>query len=464
MQKWQLTIGLTGLALVASILAPRLLQDVRFDAPAHARDQAPPAAPAELSQLGPLALNVGLDHRVVGSAPEERFLVVEVRAPAPVGAQVRHPVDLAVVLDGSGSMSAAGKIDHARAAARHLAGALGPEDTYALVVFDDAARLVRPARPVTDLQSVERLIDGIYEGGGTNLHEGVRLGGAELGRAHADGRISRLVVLSDGKATVGVTDPARTGELAATLASRGVTVSTVGLGLDYNEDALAAIADMGGGTYDFVDDPATLRGTFSEALRHTASVVAQQSRVRLTLSDEATLLDVVGWETTAAGVGTFDIWLGDIAAGETRRIVARIRTRPAGAQVDVASVRLDYVHAEGAGYAQHHQVAPVADVSTAAASTDPVWAPVAQRAWGNAFLDRSTRAYAQGDMQQSRELLQQGRSALVTAARDLDAPELLNDAEDLDRVRQVFEHSAPSSIEGRRVIKSNKETFRGRVR
>jgi Ca-activated chloride channel family protein len=416
------------------------------------------------AQSGPIVLDGGLDQDGILQGPDERFLVLEVRAPASTGEATRRPVDLAVVLDGSGSMSAAGKIGHAKEAARQLARAVGPDDTYSLIVFNDSARVIRPASPVTDARAIDRLLQRVYEGGGTNLHQGLVYGGREIARVHGSNRVGRVVVLSDGKATVGIIDPDQTAGHAAELAVDGITVSTIGLGLDYNEDALAKIADLGGGSYDFVDTPSTLTEVFDDELQRSFKVVARGARVRLELLGGTELLEVIGWETSAVGLHQHDIWLGDIVAGETRRIVARVRTDATTGTAEIASARIDYSHSNGLGYATLPLDLPVVSASEASALTNDKWAAIAQRAWANLYVERSTRAYASGDVAESRELIREGQQVLEAAARDYDAPGLLNEARALDDTLQLFEHNAPSSAQGRRAIKSTKETFRGRVR
>ena len=462
MQKWHLTVGLTGVALVSAMVAPRLLG--LGPSPVTTAAVSVDAPMPRPSKSGPIVLDGGLDQDAIRQGRDERFLVLEVRAPTSPGEVTRRPVDLAVVLDGSGSMSATGKIDHAKEAARQLARAIGPDDTYSLVVFNDAARVIRPAAPVTDARAIDRLLQRVYEGGGTNLHQGLLHGGREIARVHDSDRVGRVVVLSDGKATVGITNPEQTAAQAAELARDGITVSTIGLGLDYNEDALAKIADLGGGSYDFVDNPSTLAQVFDDELQRSFKVVARGARVRLELLGGTELLEVIGWETTAAGLGQHDIWLGDLVAGETRRIVARVRTDATTGTAEVASAQIDYVHTGGLGHATLPLYLPVVSASEATELTNVKWATIAQRAWANLYVERSTRAYASGDVAESRELIRQGQQVLEAAARDYDAPALLHEARGLDDTLQVFEHNAPSSVQGRRAIKSTKETFRGRVR
>ena len=462
MRKWQLTLGLGALAMLAVLVAPRLLGSVSAADGVLGQPQVVPVAPTVAPDTGPLLLRGGLDHTALSGHLEERFLVFEISAPE---ARATHrPLDLAIVIDGSGSMSAAGKMNHARDAARQLARTLGPQDTLGLFVFNDTARVVRPVSPLSTPESVDHLVEKVYEGGGTNLHAGLELGGRELLRVTGPSREAQLVLLSDGKASVGITNPSVTATLAAELAVKGVSISTVGLGLDYDEDALASIADLGGGTYRFVDDSKALPEVLETEIGRARRVIARDTRVTIALADGVELLDVVGWQTTAAGAHRHALWLGDLSTGDTRRVVARVRTPVTSSMAQVATATLDYIHDGGIGTSTLGVTVPVVSDEDSAAAAHPHWAPIAQRAWAGAYVEDSTRAYESGDLTESQELLRKGQAVLTEAAHALATPALLHEAAELDRTLRAFQQSKPSSPAGRRAIKSTKETLRGSVR
>ncbi|HHO49315.1 MAG TPA: VWA domain-containing protein [Deltaproteobacteria bacterium] len=475
MQRWHLTLGLTGLAIGAASLAPSL-KALIIDVPTPSSGMIsevvppPPSDPLPPASTGSLIVDAGLDRTAVLAAhTTERFLTVRVRAPEDVGETVRRPVDLAVVLDASGSMSARGKIDYAKRAAKLIANHMEPEDSYALVVFNDDARTIVPSTKTTQdrIGTIERAIDRIYEGGGTNLYAGMDRGAWEVQEALAAGDVGRVIVLSDGNANVGVTDGSAMARFAAGLVSDGVTLSTIGLGLDYNEDLLAHLADMGGGSYDFVDDPRELDAVFSDELARTASVVARNTAVTIELPEGVEPLEVIGWDARRVD-GGWQVFLGDVYAGESRKIVARVRVSgDTVGQRRVAEVTADYQDLGSDSLARTHVTATAtvtSDASQIETSLDRERAIEASRAFGNWYLEMSTRAFESGDKRRSQSLLGRGRQVLQEASRELSAPALAEDARVLEEQSVILDTFAPTSTEGKKHIKGNKERARVLVR
>jgi Ca-activated chloride channel family protein len=388
--------------------------------------------------------------------------VVDVHAPDDaLGEPMRRPVDLSVVLDTSGSMRN-GKLDAAKRATRHLARSMGPDDTFGLVVFSDRARSVVAQGPV-DLLELDRTLDRVWDHGGTDLHQGIRTGSDRL-RARPDA-VARVVVLSDGEPTAGRLHPDDFEQLARDIAADGASITTVGLGLDYNEDLLATIADVGGGDYAFVDQSADLTQVFDRTLRDTASVVAQGTSLRLTLPEGVQAEQVIGWDAQRHADG-FTVYLGDLAAGQTRRILASLRvdgTVPQGEHPLVASA--DYIDL-ATGHAARDTDAPklqlTADGDAVHRSLDQALHAQALRSVGNWHLEQSTRTYARGDREQARTLLQKSRDVLRDAAPYAPAAQL--DLKAVDATAAAIEQHAPAAPEGRALIKGNKERFRAVTR
>lgn len=185
--------------------------------------------------------------------------------PQPDGVATRPRLNLALVIDRSGSMSGA-PLEHAKRAAATVVSALRPDDRVAVVVYDDAVRVLIPSSPANDPSGMRHAIASVQAGGSTALHAGWVEGGTQVGQ-HLDSQaINRVILLSDGQANVGLREPNAIGDHTAGLAERGITTTTLGLGRSFNEDLLLTMAERGAGSYYYVESPNDLARIFAEEL------------------------------------------------------------------------------------------------------------------------------------------------------------------------------------------------------
>jgi len=403
MHRWTLTSLLTIVAGLAAWLAPR---GATVPAPV-AHTPPAPALPTGPDQDGPLTLDLALDAgAVLRDAPTTRYVVATVKAPAEESGN-RVPVDLALVLDVSGSMSGAGKIEQARRAAHAVMESLGAEDRVALVSFEDRARrLSALGRPGVGLQS---LVDGLSPGGGTNLSDGLLTGFDALGDA-SDGRVRKVLLMTDGQANQGVTSPEALAQLTR---QPGLTVSTVGVGYDYNERLLASMADAGGGGYHYVDANSSLATVFEQELHQAAHLVTASTRLDLELAPGVTATRVLGWEAQLTG-GRVAVDLGALPAGTTRTVVVEVEVTAGGqATRPVASATLSGTGAgDAARFAEHATTVAttVADASDVPAYVSPSAMKTATAAVAGDAVVAANQAYREGDAER-------GRARLKDAAR-----------------------------------------------
>ncbi|MCE9522100.1 MAG: VWA domain-containing protein, partial [Alphaproteobacteria bacterium] len=183
----------------------------------------------------------------------------------------RPPLNIALVLDRSGSMSDEGKIEYLKRAAKLAVDRLGPKDTLSIVEYDDQITVMWPAQRVRNLGEVKGMIDRLDPRGSTNLAGGMMRGvdeakGALDGPADADGTITRVILMSDGLANTGITDHAEIARLVRGAKGDGIRISAMGLGRDYDEDLMQAVAENGGGRYYYIEHPTQMARVFQEEL------------------------------------------------------------------------------------------------------------------------------------------------------------------------------------------------------
>lgn len=272
-------------------------------------------------------------------------LQVEVCA-KPVEKKRSAPLNLALVLDRSGSMAGA-KLEKARQAACVAVDQLGPDDFFSLVVYDDTVEVLIPPQKVKDKKEIKNAIGRIQEGGSTALYAGVEKGAAQLRKYFDKEKVNRIILLSDGIANVGPSSPSDLSKLGKELRTEGLSVSTVGLGDDYNEDLMTALAEASHANYYYVKDAEKLPGIFSEELGTVKSIAARNVRLRIVLPKGVSSATVIGENEISFRDGTLTIPLSEFFGSQTRRFLIACQAPDSDSpSLELAKVELTYDDAE----------------------------------------------------------------------------------------------------------------------
>ena len=286
-----------------------------------------------------LHLNLVPDREVLLKGPPQEVVVkIDLSAIADRQKHRRTPLNLAVVLDKSGSMTGA-KLEKTKQAAMQLVDRLTPDDVFSLVIFSDEARVLVPAQKVEDKEALKEKIQGIEAGGSTALYSGVRTGAREIQEYFSSQRINRVILLSDGLANVGPSSTHDLRHLGRELAESGISVTTIGVGDDYNEDLMAALAEASDANYYYVQDTEKLPEIFAKELGELLAVAAREIRIEITCPDGVEPLGFIGrnerFENRRATVS-----LSQFTLGQGRYLFLRCRvTRP---EPEVARVKVSY--------------------------------------------------------------------------------------------------------------------------
>ena len=212
----------------------------------------------------------------------------------------RTPVNVSLVLDKSGSMSGT-KIAKAKEAAILAVRRLNSKDIVSVVVYDSTVRVLVPATKLTDKDAVCRKISEISAGGSTALFAGVSKGAAELRKFIDRNRVNRIILLSDGLANVGPETPSALGELGSSLIKEGISVSTMGLGLGYNEDLMTQLAQRSDGNHIFIEKAEDLARIFNFEFDHVLSVGAQEVSITIKVGRHVRPVRVLGMDAEING-------------------------------------------------------------------------------------------------------------------------------------------------------------------
>jgi Ca-activated chloride channel homolog len=255
----------------------------------------------------------------------------------------RAPVNLALVIDRSGSMTG-DKMAKAREAALEAVRRFAPDDLVALVVYDNEAETLVPAQRVGDGRHLENAIRGITPRGATALYDGVMRGVSEIRRHFEDRRfINRVILLSDGLANVGPSTPDELGRLGASLLREGISVTTIGLGLGFNEDLMTRLAQRSDGNTYFVERSQDLPHIFAAELGDVLNVVARRVVVTVEFDDGIRPLGFVGREGTIRQQRA-EFTLNQLYGGQERfaLIEVEVASHAAGTEREIARVAADY--------------------------------------------------------------------------------------------------------------------------
>lgn len=220
-------------------------------------------------------------------------VLIRITPPRPEYQAPRPDLNLNLVIDRSGSMEGA-KIALTRKAASLAVRYLQPSDYLSIVIFDDRVDVLIPSQAVRRPEQLLPLIEGIQVRGSTALYTGWAQAATEGGRHLAATRLNRVVLLTDGQANVGQTNPDVICNAVHQAAVQGLQTTTLGFGADYNEALLRSMAASGGGNHFFVESPEQLTQVFEVELDALASTVGSQTRLRLLPLAEGVTIEPLG--------------------------------------------------------------------------------------------------------------------------------------------------------------------------
>ena len=280
-----------------------------------------------------MKINAQLDMDVVALEAEDTVTcMLTFEAPMPDLDKSRPAETLVMVLDRSGSMQGA-PLAAAKTAIHNLVDVMQPQDKFGLVVFDQHARVHVPVRAMADHDRgvVHSLIESIEAGTTTDLAAGYVLGLREARRHKSDVGAS-VIVVSDGYANQGTTDPTVMAQLAERGRMRRLTTVTIGMGEDYDDSLLDVLARAGGGNHRFAATADDAIAVLAQEAGDLLAKVALNTTVRVQpslpgiMDGIGTLHDVPRWlERDAQGDPVVVLGVGDVYAGETRELLIQFQ-------------------------------------------------------------------------------------------------------------------------------------------
>lgn len=285
-----------------------------------------------------------LERGVLPAGEAQRTVLKVALDPAKTHLVVSRPaVNVAVVLDQSGSM-AGEKLERAVQGTIQALRRLGPGDIFSVIVYSSTATTLVSAGPVTEMDAIIAKLKTIKASGETALFAGVSQGASEI-RKHLNGPyIHRVILLSDGQANVGPSEPADLGRLGTALQKEGISVTTLGVGTDYNEDLMTWLSQGSDGNAYFAANEEVLPEIFASELGDLLNVVAQKVDVTIEFPALVKPLRIIGREGRIAG-NRVDLSLNQLYAGQEKFALIEVEVAPGKASEtrEIASARVAYL-------------------------------------------------------------------------------------------------------------------------
>ncbi|MEB3230985.1 MAG: VWA domain-containing protein [Leptolyngbyaceae bacterium] len=248
-------------------------------------------------------------------------VLVKVIPPQGQEAISRPRLNLSLVIDRSSSMAVKGRLDYAKAAARHVVQQLEEGDRLSVVTFDRHVQVPVKSQVLGDRATIIQSIQAIPLGKWTNLHGGWEEGGYQVQQHQGEDRINRIMLLSDGWPSVGITKSSIIATNVKKIAATGISTTTIGVGDDYNEDLLGAIATNGNGNYHYISAPEHLPEAFEQEMQSLSKLVGQQALLDIRPQGEITI-DAVLNHLPVCSNGQFK--LPNLVAGYSFCVVVRL--------------------------------------------------------------------------------------------------------------------------------------------
>lgn len=370
-------------------------------------------------------------------------------------AVVRAPISLAVVLDTSGSMSGE-KIQEGKRSVLRLLADMRDDDEIAMVRYSDTSEMIQPlARVGLVRHSLTRKIEELSAGGGTNIPGGLSHGLRALDEA-AKGRVRRIVLVSDGL------DGTRTQaeSLARSSFAHGITVSSLGIGLDFDESYMGSVAQNGHGNFAFVKDGAALAGFLKRELEETALTTIENARVRVKLPANVRFVSASGADASIRN-DELELSMGSLFAGDERRVIVELTANTYGsvaaADFDATATWNQVGGASATVSVPRLTVLAVADSSEVEKGRDGAVLASATSVIVSKRQMEATAAYQAGDVGRATRLTAENQAALDQAIAAAPAPmasALGAQHKEFGELKKTFSSHAPTSVQGQAAAKT----------
>jgi Ca-activated chloride channel homolog len=358
-----------------------------------------------------------------------------------------RPLNICIAIDRSGSMREENKIDNAKMATKQLIQALKPTDYVSIVSFADNKRVEVGSRPVDDMSVFQRAVDSINARGSTDIHSALQESFEQIMRQSRNFKevpVNRIILLTDGQPTIGKKSIDDFVSLSETVRRNNTSVTVLGLGSDYNEQLLSAIASSSDGSWYHVTDPNNLPRIFNEELLEMKTVVMVKPELQVQPLFGAQIVDIYKVRPVLDQIKKTDVRdekyiipLGDLIGGQPQNIVMKVELPPKDpgtnqiAKVTLASGKTVITHEVNVNYTD--------DIALFSKETDPYPRVLLLTSEGTILLRQGVSA---GD----ETLVNQAQTLLKQTFTDANAVTVVKTSELIQNLVGRFNNSYESTV------------------
>ncbi len=319
----------------------------------------------EAEQSPAIEWQIESSHSTLSNREQDVFLRIRVQA-TNAKSETRQPLSVSFVFDRSGSMKEESKIGYVQQAGHLVTDNLTSDDHVAFVAYSDRVHVLVPLHRVVNREYLHHRIDELFASGHTNLSAGILEGCAQLHKRLNEPGLHHVILLTDGLANRGVTNTQSLVRLVKRCTQHGITLTTIGVGTEYNEQLLSRVAQAGGGRYIYVSEPDQIPAAFQRELGSLLAVVAQNVPWKMQLPAGVEVRQVYGREEPLKP-DELEIPLGDLTSGEERVLLIKFRAAATGgaSAIDLP-VQLIYDDIANASRIEDQQVASLQQVAAEA--------------------------------------------------------------------------------------------------
>ncbi len=304
-----------------------------------------------LTIAGNMKVDAKFEYKIQNLGKTDRnYCMLRISAPEIEQSTKRKPLNIALVIDKSGSMRG-DKITSVKKAVNHLVQNLSNEDILSIIAYNQKVEVLRSAERVYNKHEIKSTVDSIFSSGRTNLSDAWEQGFKEITENLSSKFVNRIILLTDGLANEGLTDSKELAKLGKEFRKKDVRTTTMGVGVEFNEELLKQIADESSGNYYYMEDSEQIQGFFHEEIGELLNLVAQDIELVVDFKNGVELRRVLtDYTIEKTGENEYTFSLDDAYSGDEKVIMIRL-DYPAVHQSDAYEVctctlKYQYLHAQ----------------------------------------------------------------------------------------------------------------------